>query len=78
MRQRVRALAILEQLNRLCATDRAKLFEKKIQRVAAFDVVEQGLDRHSRAGEARGAAENPGIDLYNRRSQGHGLPFDPP
>ena len=65
-------LAIFEQLNCLHAADRRELVEKKIQGVPTFDIVEQGLDWHSRAGEAWSAAENLGINPYHRRRQGHG------
>ncbi len=51
-------LRLLQEGNDLLALDQRKADEKFIDRVAGFQVVEQRLHRHPRAGEHRGSAHD--------------------
>jgi len=57
--------------DRLFARDRRKGFEKLVERIPGFEVVEERLDRHARPDEHRGPAENLGIAEHDSRSVGH-------
>jgi hypothetical protein len=48
--------------NRLLPRDGGKVAEKAVERIALFDVVEQGLNRYARAGKARCAMHDLGIN----------------
>ena len=48
----------LESRNRLFARDGGETFEKLVERITGFEVVEQRLDGYSRSNENGSAAEN--------------------
>ena len=54
-------LHVLEHLDGLDPRDGWKVFEKFRQRPAAFEVVEQCPNRHTRSDEDRGSPEDVGV-----------------
>lgn len=67
-----RLLRLLESRNRLLSGHSREIVQKFIQRIAALKVIEQGLERNSRAHEDRCAPENPWIAVNNGRIGRHG------
>jgi len=49
----------------LVAPNAGKIFQKLVNRIAAFEVIDQVLDRHAGARKARRSAHDFGIDFNN-------------
>src|SRR5664279_1668499 len=56
----------LEDSHRCISGDRREVLEELFQSGAAFEVLEQTLHRHSRAGEARRTAHDLGVSRHKR------------
>ena len=61
---------LLKHSDRQLAVDGWKIVEKDVQRIAAFKVVEQGLDRYAGTSENRSSAMDLGI--YSDQVRLHG------
>ena len=58
-------LRLLESRNRLLSGHSREIVQEFIQRIAALEVIEQGLERNARAHEDRSAPENLRIAVNN-------------
>ena len=60
-----------ESRDGLLTSNRRKVIEKLVQRVPAFEVIDQCLRRHTRADEHWGAAENLRVAVNDVAALGH-------
>ena len=67
--------SFLEKQDYLLARDAGKILKKFVNRITAFEVIDEILNRHARAGKARRTTHNLRIDFDNRLAHGLKLPI---
>lgn len=72
------SVRLFQNSNCQLAADRWEIFEKDFQRISAFKVVEQRLDRYAGTGEHRRSAVDLGVDgdqlRHDKASHYRGVP----